>query len=92
MRGGTGSGRGWAKTLGPALVGDHAGGPWDEVENLVRRYHDPLVERVWDSLVEAGLDESGSWSAVNAHVWRVLFPGLRYEQSFRALARQISSS
>ncbi len=81
-----------AGTLGPALVADLGGGAYyDDVENLVRRYHDQLVEFVWNSLVEVGLDTSGSYSAVNAHVWQVLFPELKYEQSFRALARQIAS-
>lgn len=80
-----------AGTLGPALVGDRHGVSYDDVENLVRHYHDQLVESVWNSLVEAGLDEGGTYSAVNAHVWRMLFPRLEYEQSFGALARQISS-
>ncbi len=79
-----------AGTLGPVLSGERRGGSYDDVENLVRHYHDQLVEFVWGSLVEAGLDEGGSYSAVNAHVWRVLFPKLEYEQSFSALARQIS--
>ena len=80
-----------AGTLGPTLVNDSGGGAYDHVENLVRRYHDQVVEFVWDSLVEVGLDKSGSCSAVNADVWRVLFPKLQSEQSFRALVRQIST-
>jgi hypothetical protein len=80
-----------AGTLGPSLIDDPVDAAYEDVENLVRRYHDQLVEFVWGTLVEVGLDKSGSFSAVNAHVWRVLFPQLRYEQSFRALARQIST-
>jgi len=77
-------------TLGPAFVGhrDAEGKDAAELEFLQR--HDELVELCWQSLVKAGLHTSKSYAAVNAHVFRVLFPRLRYEQSFRALARQIA--
>lgn len=80
-----------AGTLGPAFVGHRGGEANDAAEVAFRKGHDELVEMVWDSLVEAGLDKHGSYAAVNAHVWRALFPKLRYEQSFRALARQIAA-
>jgi hypothetical protein len=79
-----------AGTLGPAFVGHRGGSSNDAAEVEFRNRHDDLVEMVWDSLVEAGLDRSDSYATVNAHVWGVLFPQLRYAQSFRALARQIA--
>lgn len=80
-----------AGTLGPAFVGHRHGGTNEVAEVEFREQHDQLVEYVWASLVEAKLDKSSSFAAVNAHVWNVLFPNLRYEQSFRALARQIAT-
>lgn len=82
-----------AGTMGPAFVGSHddQGDRNEAAEVEFHERHDQLVELVWRSLVAAGLDQTGSYSAVNAHVWQVLFPKLRYEQSFRGLARQIAT-
>ena len=81
-----------AGTMGPAFVArqEGQGDPNESAEVEFREHHDELVELVWRSLVTAGLHQNGSFAAVNAHAWQLLFPQLRYEQSFRALARQIA--
>ncbi len=54
--------------------------------------HDELVEKVWESLGKAGLRTGKSFAAVNAHVWEVLFPALRYDQCLHELAIEIAGA
>jgi len=82
-----------AGSLGPTLLASQSEASATlracEREFLLR--HDELVEIAWNSLGAAGLRSSNSCAAVNAHVWELLFPQLRYQQSVGELARQIAS-
>jgi hypothetical protein len=76
-------------SLGPALAAQGE----DAISAAEREFfarHDELVDQVWERLRAEGLDKSKSFAAVNARVWALLFPSLRYEQSLSELAAEIT--
>lgn len=82
-----------AGSLGPTLLASEseASATLRACEREFLLHHDELVEQAWNSLGAANLRGSSSCAAVNAHVWELLFPQLRYQQSIGELARQIAA-
>ena len=77
-------------SLGPALAAQGE----DAISAAEREFftrHDELLEAVWTKLKAEGLDKSKSAAAVNARVWTLLFPNLRYGLSLSELAANIAA-
>ena len=77
-------------SLGPALAAQGE----DAISAAEREFftrHDELLESVWAKLKAEGLDKSKSPAAVNARVWTLLFPNLRYGLSLSELAAHIAA-
>ena len=76
--------------LGPGTVAGGAGVA-EQLGVLERAFldrHDEIVANAWASLSQSGLLDA-SPSAVNEHVWALLFPPLAYRQSLGELVLQL---